>query len=147
MPTAARLVAALSLALLAFVVSGQVIPLLPEGKGVGPWFTPVNMLVALVTGWIVLGSRAGRGTVPGINNGLTGMAAMMFWELFVHSTDEMVRLAMRNRYDGPFEAIIAIFYIGIDYAWMISTMNIGVTLLIGGVAAGLATEYASRNWR
>lgn len=147
MPTAARLVAALSLAMLAFVVSGQVMPLLPEGKGVGPWFTPVNMAVAFLSGWIILGSRAGRGTVPGINNGLTGVVAMMFWELFVHSTDEMVRQAMRNRFDGPFEAIIAILYIGIDYGIMIATANIIITLVVGGVVAGLATEYAHRRWR
>ena len=147
MPTAARLVAALSLAILAFVVSGQVMPLLPEGKGVGPWFTPVNMAVAFLSGWIILGSRAGRGTVPGINNGLTGVVAMMFWELFVHSTDEMVRQAMRNRFDGPFEAIIAILYIGIDYGIMIATANIIITLVVGGVVAGLATEYAHRRWR
>ncbi|WP_428924766.1 TrgA family protein [Marinibacterium sp. SX1] len=147
MPTAARLVAALSLALLAFVVSGMVIPLLPDGRGVGDWFAPVNMAIGLVTGWVVMGPRAGRGTVPGINNGLTAMVAMMFWELFVHATDEMVRLAMRNRYDGPFEAIVGILYIGQDYAIMIMTTEIIVTLLVGGVAAGLATEYASRRWR
>ena len=147
MPTAARLVAALSLAVLAFIVSGQVIPLMPEGRAVGPWFTPVNMGVALVVGWTVLGVRAGRGTVPAINNGLTGMVVMMFWELFVHSTDEMVRLAMRNRYDGPLEAILAIFHIGFDYAVMIFDGKIIVTLLIGGVVAGLLTEYASRKWR
>ena len=147
MPTAARLVAALSLALVAFVVSGQVMPLLPEGTGVGPWFTPVNMAVALVTGWMVMGPRAGRGQVSAINNGVTGVVAMMFWALFVHSTDEMVRLAMRNRYDGPFEAILAILYIAIDYATMIASVMIIVTLLTGGVAAGLATEYAHRRWR
>ena len=147
MPTAARLFAALSLAVLAFVVSGQVIPLMPEGRSVGPWFTPVNMAVGLLVGWIVLGSRAGRGQVSGINNGLTGMFVFMFWALFVHSTDEMVRLAMRNRYDGPLEAILAIFYIGFDYVQLIFVSKIIVTLLIGGVAAGLVTEYANRRWR
>lgn len=147
MPTAARLTAALSLALLAFILSGMVIPLMPEGRSVGPRFTPVNMLVALVVGWVVLGPRAGRGQVSAINNGLTGVAVMMFWELFVHSTDEMVRLAMRNRYDGPFEALLEILYIGFDFGQMIFTVNVIATVLIGGVAAGLMTEYASRRWR
>lgn len=147
MPTAARLCAALSLAVLAFIVSGQVMPLMPEGRAVGPWFTPVNMGVALVVGWVVLGSRSGRGTTSAVNNGLTGMAVMMFWELFVHSTDEMVRLAMRNRYDGPLEAILAIFHLGFDYSVMIFDSKVIMTLLIGGVVAGLVTEYASRTWR
>ncbi|MAC81721.1 MAG: tellurium resistance protein [Rhodobacteraceae bacterium] len=147
MPTAARLVAAICLGILAFVVSGLVMPLMPEGRSVGPWFTPVNVIVGLLSGWIVMGPRAGRGVVWGINNGLTGMAAMVFWGLFVHSTDEMVRLAMRNRYDGPFEAILAIFYVGLDFARMIVTGGVIVTLLAGGVAAGLVTEYAKGRWR
>ncbi len=147
MPTAARLFAALSLVILAFIVSGQVMPLMPEGRAVGPWFTPVNMGVALVVGWVVLGGRAGRGSVSAINNGLTGMVVMMFWELFVHSTDEMVRLAMRNRYDGPLDAVLAIFHIGFDFAVVIFDSKVIITLVIGGVVAGLMTEYASRKWR
>ena len=146
MPSASRLIAALCLGFLAFVVTAQIIPLLPEGIYVGR-FVHVNVLVGLVCGWVIMGPRAGRGVTAAVNNGLTGMAALMFWGLFVHSTDEMVKLAMRNRYDGPFEAIIAVLYIGLDFAKMIFTGEVILTLLIGGVASGLATEYASRKWR
>lgn len=146
MPSAARLIAGVSLAILAFVVSGQIIPLLPEGTYVGT-FTYVNMLIGFLSGWIVMGPRSGRGVTAAINNGLTGMAAMMFWGLFVHSVDEMVDQAMRNRFDGPFEALFEVLYIGFEFAQMIFVGNVILTLLIGGVAAGLATEYASRKWR
>ena len=70
MPTAAHLVASVALALLAFVVSGQIMPLMPESTDFG-YFTHVNVGLALVAGWKVMGRRAGRGFVPGINNGLT----------------------------------------------------------------------------
>lgn len=147
MPDAARLVAALCLVLIAFIVSGQVMPLMPEGIDFG-YFTYVNMAIGWLTGWIVMGKRAGRGTVWAINNGLTGVAAMVAWALFVQGGYEMVRLAMRNRFDGPFEALMAIFEIGLDYGMVVlSAPNILITLLVGAVLAGLATEFAKGRWR
>ncbi len=146
MPNAARLVAALSLALIAFIVSGQVIPLMPEGTDFG-WFTYVNIAIGLLTGWVVMGPRPGVGLTPAINNGLTGMVVMVFWALFVQGTNEMVGLAMRHRYDGPFDAILGIFEIGMKYALVLMVPNIIATLLIGGVLAGFACQYASKKWR
>lgn len=146
MPTGARLIAALCLAFLAFVVSSQIMPLMPEGTDFG-YFTHINVVLGVICGWKVIGSRAGRGTVPAINNGITGTAVMVFWALFIQGSYEMFRLAMRNRYDGPFEALSAIFVIGLDYAIVIAVPLVIGTLLAGGVAAGLAAERASKIWR
>ncbi|TMV06558.1 TrgA family protein [Ruegeria sediminis] len=146
MPTATRLVAACCLALLAFIVSGQVIDLSPEGTNFG-YFTFVNIGLGLVCGWIVMGKRAGKGTTAAINNGLTGMAAMVFWGLFVQGCNEMFTLAMRHRYDGPFEALLAIFQIGVEFGKVLLEPHIIVTLLVGAVLSGLATEAAWRRWR
>jgi hypothetical protein len=146
MPDAARLLAAVSLAILGFIVSGQVMPLMPEGLDFG-YFTIVNVVLGALCGWIVMGKRAGRGITQAINNGLTGVAVLVFWGLFVQACNEMVRLAMRNRYDGPFEAIIAIFEIGFEYATIIFVPGIIASLLIGAVISGLLTEYAWRTWR
>nr|WP_050927737.1 TrgA family protein [Aestuariivita boseongensis] len=146
MPNAASLFAAVSLAVIAFIVSGQIMPLFPEGKDFG-YFTFVNMAIGAAVGWKVMGTRAGRGFTPGINNGLTGVAVMVFWALFVQGCYEMFRLAMRNRYDGAFDAIMGIFEVSYDYAVTIAQPNIIATLLIGAVCAGLVTEYVSRKWR
>jgi hypothetical protein len=59
----------------------------------------------------------------------------------------MMRLAMRHRYDGAFEAIVAIFQIGAEYAVLIATVSIGIALLISAVISGLLTEYVSKRWR
>lgn len=146
MPDAARLVAALGLAITAFIVSGQIMPLMPEGLDFG-YFTYVNMGIGAITGWVVMGKRAGRGVTAAINNGITGVVAMVFWGLFVQGCYEMFRMAMRNRYDGPFDAVLGIFEIGADYGIIMFEPNIIVTLLVGGVLTGLATEYAWRTWR
>lgn len=146
MPNAARLVAAITLALLAFILSGLIMPLMPEGTGFG-YFTHINMLLGVVVGWIVVGKRAGRGWTAAVNNGLTGIAALVFWGLFVQGAYEMMRQAMRNRFDGPFEAVLAIFEIGAEYALTLLAPSLIAAALIGGVLSGLATEYAWRRWR
>lgn len=146
MPNGARATAALCLAVLGFAVSFLVMPLMPEGTDFG-YFVHVNTLLGLVCGWVVMGKRAGRGLVPAINNGLTGMAVMVLWALFIQGAWEMFRLAMRHRYDGPFEALSQIFVIALDYFFVIAVPAVLVTLVIGGVMAGLATENASRRWR
>lgn len=146
MPTAARLIAALGLACLAFVVTGQIIPLFPEGKDFG-YFLQINLALGIAVGWVLMGPRGGRGLVPAINNGLTGMAVLMFWGLFTYGCIEMVKLAMRHRYGGPFEALIAIFEIGFEYFMIVLQTNIVLTLVFGGIAVGLITEVAARRWR
>ena len=146
MPNGARLIAALSMAALAFVASQLIMPLMPDGTDFG-YFIYVNMAIGIVTGWVLMGRRAGGGLVPAINNGLTGMAVMVFWGLFAQGVWEMVRLAMRHRYDGSFEALTAIFTIGLDYFFVMAVPQVLLALAIGGVVAGLATENAHRRWR
>lgn len=146
MPTAARLIAAISLGAVAFFVSFMVMPLLPEGTDFG-YFVHVNTTLGLLSGWIFMGRRAGRGVVPAINNGLTGMAVMVLWALFIQGAWEMFRLAMRHRYDGPFEALSAIFVIALEYFFVIAVPGVMLALVAGGVLAGLVTENAARRWR
>lgn len=146
MPTAARLVAGVLLAILAWILSDLIRPLMPEGTDFG-WFNYVNALLGLFVGWFVMGSRAGRGIVPGINNGVTGVAVLFIYALGVHSCYEMFRLALRNRYDSPMEAITAIFLIASEFGLMIATAPVIITAAIGAVVVGLATDSAAKRWR
>lgn len=146
MPTGARLTAAICLGLLGFIVSFQVMPLMPEGTDFG-YFVHVNVALGLLSGWIFMGRRVGRGVVAGVNNGLTGMAVMVLWALFVQGAWEMFRLAMRHRYDGPFEALSAIFVIALEYFFVIAVPGVMLTLVVGGMLVGLVTENAARRWR
>lgn len=146
MPTAARLMAAFCLAVVGYVTSVMVMPLMPDSTDFG-YFIPVNILLGLCVGWVVMGRRAGRGTTAAINNGLTGVFVLLLWGIGVQAINEMVRLAMRNRYDGPFEAIVATFQIGAEFAVIIATVPIGVMLVIAAVVSGLMTEFANSRWR
>lgn len=146
MPDAARLVAAICLAILAFIVSGQIVPLMPESTDFG-YFVYVNVVLGLLVGWFVMGSRAGRGVTSAINNGLTGVMVFVLWGLLIQAANEMVRLAMRNRYDGPLEAVVDVFKIGAEYGLVLLVPVVIGTLVVGAVLSGLATEVAWRKWR
>ncbi len=145
MPTAARLMGAICLAIVGFVISGMVMPLMPESTDFG-YFIPVNIGLGLLAGWFVMGPKAGRGFTAAINNGLTGVFVLILWGVAVQAINEMVRLAMRNRYDNAFEALTASFQIGAEYAWMICTTPIGIALLICSVVSGLLTDFVANRW-
>ena len=146
MPTAARLIAALSLAVLASVVSELIKPVMPDDTDFGN-FTYINMAFALVIGWKVVGKSAGRGTTSAITNGLTGAGVLLLWGLFFQGAAEMFRKSMRRWYSDPFEAIGAVFSIAIDYFLIIMVPSVIGTLVIGGAIVGIVTEQASRRWR
>jgi len=146
MPNAAKLVAAVGMAILAFFVTGMVMELFEEDTNFG-WFIHVNVVLGFVVGWLVIGSRAGRGMVSAVNVGLTAPVVLVFWGIFIQSCNEMVRIAMKNRYDGAFEALVAIFEIGSEWVLLMLTVPIWATLLIGGCVVGFLTELAWRRWR
>lgn len=146
MPTAGRLVAALSLAGVALIMSLLIMPLMPESTDFG-YFIPVNIGLGLLLGWTVMGRRAGRGSTPAINMGFIGVFSLMFWGLAVQSINEMVRLSMRNRYSDVGEAILDTLKIGAKFFATIATVEIGVAFVICAVLAGLLTELAAKTWR
>lgn len=145
-PTAARLVAALLMVALAYVVSEMIKPLMPEGMDFGK-FTYVNMGLGALVGWKLIGDRVGRGTVPGINNGVTGAAVLMILGLILHGSVEMFRMAHRHVYRDPFEALADIFVIALKYFFIMAVPNVLATLAIGGAIVGLLVEFTAKRWK
>ncbi|WP_417721714.1 TrgA family protein [Salipiger sp.] len=144
--TAARLVAALCMAGLGWLGSDYVRTLMPESTAFG-YFNFVNLAVGFFCGWIIIGPRAGRGMSSAISHGITGTVAMIFWALFLQSANEMTRLAMRHRYDGPVEALGAIFEIGVGYGSMLVNGGFILLMIAGALTTGILSEITSRHWR
>lgn len=145
MPTGARLVAAILFAGLAFLTSGLVIELLPEGTKT-VMLGPVNALIGLVCGWKVMGRQAGDGLRGAVGGGLTTSAAMTILSVFIFASSEMVKLSLRKTYKGGTEAVVAVFEIMLEYLEMIATVEIILTLVIGGIFCGYLTTRAHRVW-
>ena len=143
MPRSQKLVAALGLAIVAYLVSIQVLPQLPEG-GQYTGLTLSNMVIGLIVGWIVMGNRSPSRVVTPLTNGLTGVLSLVLWALFVHSCEEMITRAMNRRYSGPFTALVDIFDIATDYALYLFTPGIALTLVVGAMVVGALTARAAR---
>ena len=144
MPTFARLVSAILLAILAYVVSGQVMVEMPPSTDFGV-FLPFNIVLGLLVGWFWLGPNSGQGLSHAISIGLTSAALLTAIALFCQAWNEMMRLAMLNRYSGFFEAVAAIFVEGLKFAEVFN-WEIVVTLAIGGIIAGICADWAARRF-
>ncbi|SLN17390.1 hypothetical protein ROG8370_00460 [Roseovarius gaetbuli] len=145
MPTAAKMVAAIGLGALGWIASEVFRPLMPPETNFGI-FNEVNVVLGLLCGWFVTGTRLGRGYAEGFSAGLTGVGAMVFWALFLQSFNEMLRRALDNRYDGPVEGVTAIMELGVEYGtYMLNGPLIGL-LLTGAVLVGLIGEWVSHRW-
>lgn len=146
MPTAAKLVAALSFAFLAFVTCTVLQGTLPEGKRIGHAYE-VSAICALLVGWFVSGA-ARRGSyaeaaATGLRTTTTGVAA----SLLVLSVGTMWTIATRGLYKGPLEAILDIFSKFLEFGGLLLPIAVLGTLFFGGMLAGMATEWAGRRWR
>ena len=145
MPTAGKLVAAIMFAGLGALVTYLIIPLFPEGTNFG-WFMPGNALIGLMAGWIVAGSRAGKGYYSATGYGLTAMVSMVVWGLLIYSSIEMVERSIRKMYDGPVDAVVSVFELGVDYLRIIAVPEVIVFLVIGGIICGLVTDFFAQRF-
>lgn len=145
MPTAARLAAAFCLAGLGWIASEMIRPLMPPETAFG-WFNWVNVAIGALSGWFVLGPRTGHGYGDAIGTGLTGLGALVFWALFIHSFSRMIDQSLDRKFKGPVEALIGIFQNAMEYGQHLLDGPLIATLIGGGILCGLVAEFVARRW-
>ena len=145
MPTAARAVAAILMAVVAWFASDMIRPLMPEGTDFGI-FNFVNAGLGLIAGWRVTGKRLGFGWSNGVSAGLTGMAALVIIGVLLQSLYKMLEMALDRRYDGLMEGLTNIFEIGAEYTMVLAHGPVIALLVGGGIAIGLIGEWISHRW-
>lgn len=143
MPTAGRLVAAILLGGLAYFCATLVIAIWPVDYNFG-WFKEFSGLVGVVMGWRVIGKRLGRGIMPGVGAGLTGLGAMLFWLFLLLSFNEMIGRSLDLRYSGPFEALNGMFEISYEWFLNINNPRLWAILVVGSMVVGLIAELFTR---
>lgn len=146
MPTAAKLFAALAFAVLALFAAEILKPHMPEGTQFGN-FAFYCALIGLVAGWRVMGPAAGRGWWNAANAGVRTSAITVAIALLIFSIYQMLILAFRRSYDGPMEAVVGIFGVGVDYVLELLVWDVIAVLIIGGALAGMLSEWAARRWK
>lgn len=145
MPTAGRLAGAVAFIILGLYLAYIAMPNFEEGK-VPSWWLPLAGATGLWTGWVVVGKRTGNGWSSGIGNGVTGTVALVFWVLLLYSFFEMIKKSMRNSYDGPMDAIMNVFELMYRNALQLFNAEIGIAMVVGGVIAGLFSEYFGKKF-
>ena len=148
MPTAARIVAAVCIAFIAWVVSGLVKQLLPGHVNFGV-FVPLCVVIGALCGWRILGRRADRGRLGYANAlgvGLSAMAMTVFWVLLLVSGWESFEIAMHRTFHDPMKVIYNIYPIAIGHLKTLSDVDILVWLVAGGAITGILAHMAGTKW-
>jgi len=146
MLTAARLFSAILLAALCWLVSEMIRPLMPESTVFG-WFNYVNSALGLIIGWRMIGAKAGAGLVNAISNGITAIVTLVFFGLFIHALNELLRSSVRRAYQDPLKWIEDMFRIGAEFGALVLNPGVALVLVAGGVAIAIIAEVINSVWR
>jgi hypothetical protein len=146
MPTAAKLVAALSFAFLAWVVCITLEGVMPEDQRVG-YLYPVSIAAGALAGWFVSGAAKRAKYYEAASTGIRTAITAVFIALGTFSVATMLTIAMRGRYRGPMDAVLDVVNQFIDFGMMLFAAPVIVAMFLGGAIAGMVTEAAGRRWR
>lgn len=145
MPTAGRLAGAIMFALFGWYLGGIMGPLFPEERP-PEYLIPLCAGIGLFLGWTVSGSRAGQGYNNAVSNGLTTIGAFSFCVLGALSLNAMINNALRNRYDGPMDALVGMFELMIEQSLFFVDVPFLTTLVAGGIVCAFVVEYFGKNF-
>lgn len=143
--TAGRLAGAVIFALFGWYLAGIAAPFFPEGRPPAE-LIPMCTGVGLFIGWTVCGPRAGKGYNNAVSNGLTTMSAFCFCVLGLLAFNEMMRNALRNRYDGPMEALTSIFELMLIQGAAFFDIPFLTTIIVGGIICAMVTEFFGKRF-
>jgi len=146
MPTAAKLIGAISFLLVAFFAAETVKPVFPEGFSFG-YFSAVCAWIGFLVGWTVMGNNANGGARAAVNTGVRTSATVLFWVLFFFSVREMLLRSYARRYDGVMEAAEGMFDIALAFIIILVQSPAALAVLLaGGIFGGLLTHWAAARW-
>ena len=142
-PSATKLVSAIMYCGFAYYASEIFKPLMPEETVFGV-FTWVNVGIALLCGWKILGKWTGTGMTDAISGGLTSTGLLIIWILFVQSLNEMIKLALERKSDGLMEAVVGMFAIALEFASYMLDLEFLAVLVVGSIIMGIIAELVAK---
>lgn len=146
MPTAAKLFAAIAFAAVGFLAAEAYKPLLSEGTQFG-WFSEICAGIGALCGWRIMGQFAGQGALNAMGVGMRVALTIVFWAVLGFAIHEMILTSMKLRYDGPMEAVLAVFDIMLEKALLLVDARMIAVVLLGGILGGWLAEFAAKRWR
>jgi hypothetical protein len=145
MPTAAKLLAAVAFAIVAYLTAFALVPHFPEGTQIG-LFREISAVIGFAVGWFVMGNLVGKGYGEAAGSGIRTSVTVVFWALLLFSIYLMVKKSMKMAYDGPMEAVLGIFELMLEYGQIMLVPDVLGVLVVGGILGGMLAEWAGRRW-
>ncbi len=146
MPTAAKFVAALFFAGLAYLMVDAYRLTLPEGMQVGR-LVEGSVAIGLLCGWLIVGTKVGQGFGRAWGLGVRTSITTVVYVTVIFAIVVMIERAMAGRYGGsPMEAVVASIALVLEYGADMLDQRFLLTMLVGGALGGLITEGISRRW-
>jgi len=146
MPTGAKLVAALALALTAAVAAFVFLKANPEIP-VGIRFIGTNVLVGFFAGWYSLGKNPGNGNFDGAMAGIRSLVFLLIGSgmvfAFYYISRNLQQFKTKDVTSMPLTWVEKSFE---NVVLAVST-DVAIALLIGGILSGIAAYQASIHWR
>lgn len=146
MPTGAKLMAAVSFAVVGWVFANYYAMNMPDASAAGPIREGAAIIGALV-GWKVMGPSVGKGYVEAAGAGVKTAVVLAVVALFLLALKEMLDNSVKMRYDGALDAILDVFETAVKRSQALASLGVFATLLIGGIVGGILTENAGRRWK
>ena len=146
MPTAAKLLAAISFAVVGWVLANYYAVNMPDAAAVGP-IRLAAALVGTIVGWSVMGNSVGKGYVEAAGSGIKTAVILAVLALFLLALSEMLQNSVKMRYEDAVEAILAVVDTMAKRSHALLSMGVVGTVLFGGIVGGLLAENAGRRWR
>jgi hypothetical protein len=146
MPTGAKAMAAISFAIVGWLIANAYVPNMPEVQSVG-LVREFTAAIGGVVGWRVMGNSVGKGYLGAVGSGWKTVIVLVFFALLFFGIWEMLLQSVKMRYEGPFDAIVDVFKRMLDRAPPLLSQGVLAAMVIGGAIAGVLTENANRRWR
>ncbi len=146
MPTAAKLVASIMLAISGFIVVIVVVNVYPDAARRSVGLTSAAVFMGLFVGWRGLGKRISEDEGSGITSGLKAGIAMFVWVIFLYALADMIAGIQDNAYYQPMTALLVIPAGMIKYGQMALNAPIMGTMVVLAAIAGKMTKTADTRW-
>ena len=146
MPTAAKLVAAILLAISGVIVVIVTVNVYPDAARKSVGMTSAAVAMGIFVGWRGLGRRISEEEGSGIVSGLKAGIAMFIWVLFLFGLGDMIAGIMDNDYYQPMTALLVIPAGMIKYGQLALNPPIMGTMVVLAAIVGKMTKNADKRW-
>ncbi len=146
MPTAAKLVSAIYMAIASVVVIMVVVSVYPDIEREQNRMAITAGIVGLLVGWRGLGKRIKFEERTAVSLGIRSGGSAYLWVLFLFGLNEMIQGILRNRYFEPIDAVLTIPAEMMEIGQLSLRLPIVAAILVLSAVGGIIAKRTGNRW-